>query len=380
MTRAATWALICVAISAATAEAADTQIRAFFGQTGEISDNRQLSPNPKGESYGSVTNLLVDAIARTATTTFQLVGDLAYRVYGGPGDQGTPDALDKGVVGRITHSDKLGKYYVAGSWRQRDVSQVQLEEDGFITRNGFVNTTSVIGGFDRRVSPVDTVTWFASGTQTDFSNGGGTPFSDISTKGIWYHQVNRTLELLASLDYQLLLYDNVTNTQSQIARALMGTEARLSPRLVFVGNVGASWFKTDNDAPAVIPALSGSAVGFLGDLLWTYQVLDSTVVSFSARQTIGPTSLGELVKRSAVALTLRHALSPISYLLFATQFSRSTQSSGDTDYIFASATYGIRLTPEWRTELTYAYRHREPMTASSNTVTVRLSRDVIVSP
>jgi hypothetical protein len=380
MTRASIWAVICVVASAAAAEAADTRIRAFLGQTGEVSDNRQLSKNSKGESYSSVSTLLVDAIARTATTTIQVVGDLAYRAYGGPGDRQTPDALDKGVVGRITHEDRLGKYYVAGSLRQRDVSQVQLEENGFITRTGFVNTASAIAGFDRRMSAVDTVTWFASATHTDFSNASGTPFSDFASKGVWYHQVNHTLELLSSLEYQLLLYDNLANTQTQFVRALLGMESRLSPRLIFAGNIGAGWVNTHHDTLMFAPGLSGSSVNFLSNLRWTYQFLDSTLVSLAVWQSVGPTGLGELVKRAAVSLSLRHTLSPISYLLLATQFSHSTQTSGDTNYLFASATYGTRLTPEWRSEISYTYRHREPITASSNTVTVRLLRDVIVSP
>ena len=384
MIRTAARACLCFALSVSGAHAADTEIKAAFGQTFEASDNRRLEPNSTGASYSSISTLLVNAIARTARATFEVVGNLAYRAYGGPGEQMQPDLLDKGIVGIANYRTADSKYFIIASYQQRDASTVQLEEDGFATLTGYVNTSTLTGGFERQIGPTDSVSLSVTGTMTDFTDSAnGSPFNSIAARTAWNRKVNRSLDWVAALEFQRLSYDNLTNTQSQVARFTTGVRYRHSPRLAFAANVGVGWFDTQNDPFGLALAPSGDNIGFVGDLLITYNIWRDTVAILSASQTMGPNSLGELSTRSALAMSLRHEIDHRSYWALGGQVGRTSQTTeGPTGFLVASATYGRRLTRDWRTELSYAYRMRDSSTgdADSNTITFRLSRDWVVQP
>jgi hypothetical protein len=383
MIRTAARICLCLALSVSAAEAADTEIKAAFGQTFSASDNRRLAINSPGESYNSISTLLLNAIARTARSTFEVVGNLAYRAYGGPGERMQPDALDKGIVGIATYRERDSKYFISGSYQQRDISTVQIEEDGFATLTGYVNTSTLTGGFERQIGPTDSLSLSTTGSWTDFTTPGRTPFSSISARAAWNRQVNRSLDWVASLEYQRLSYDNATDTQSQIFRVRTGLRSRLSPRLAVAANVGVGWFDTENDVIGFAPAPSGSSYGLLADVLLTYNLWKDTVAVLSASQSMGPNSLGELSKRTSVALNLRHEIDHQSYWALGGQYGRSDQTTaGATNFYVASATYGRHLNKDWRTEISYAYRYRDSVTgeADSNTISFRVSRDWVVKP
>ena len=383
MIRTAARLCLCLLVSASAAEAADTEIKAVFGQTFEASDNRKLAVNSPGDSYWSTSTLLVNAVARTARSTFEVIGNLAYRAYGGSGEQMQPNTLDRGIVGIATYRERDSKYFISASYQQRDASTVQIEGDGFSTLTGYVNTTVVTGGIERQLNATDSVSLTATGTITDFTTSTGIASNNVSARATWNRKVNRRLDWVGAIEYQRLSYDNATDTLTQIARATTGITARLSPRLAVFANVGVNWLNTENEFTAPITIDSGSTVGLLADLLVTYNLMRDTVAVLSASHSIGPNSLGELQERTSAGLSVRHEINDLSYWVIGGQFSRLDQpTDGVTNLMVASATYGRRLTQDWRTELSYVFRHRQSGVgdADSNTVTFRLSKDFVLLP
>jgi hypothetical protein len=385
MIRTAARACFYIALSASAAQAADTEIRASFGQTFQASDNRKLVPNSPGDSYSSISTLVLNAVARTARSTFEVIGNLAYRAYAGSGEQMQPNTFDRGILGIATYRDRYTKYFISGSYQQRDASTVQIEEDGFSTLTGYVNTTKVIGGIERQLTATDSVSLTASGTMTDFTTPTGIASTNFSTRAAYSRKVNRRLDWIGAVEYQRLTYDNATDTLTQIVRASTGVRSRLSPRLAVAANVGVNWANTDNQfvvTPTTIE--SGPNVGLLADLLVTYNLMRDTIVVFSAGHSFGPNSLGELTERSWAGLSMRHEINDLSYWLLSGQFTRLDQpTDGETNLFVTSATYGMRLGKDWRTELSYLFRHKQSGfggDASSNTITFRVSRDLVLLP
>src|SRR5690606_9154364 len=121
-------------------------------------------------------------------------------------------------------------------------STVQLEEDGFATLTGYVNTSTLTGGLERQIGPTDSVSVSVTGSMTEFTTVGRSPFDSVSARAAWNRKVNRSLDWVASIEYQRLSYDNATNTQSNVARFSTGLRSRLTPRLAIGGNIGVGWF------------------------------------------------------------------------------------------------------------------------------------------
>ena len=373
-----------VAASATAVAAADSEIRAIFSQSIEANDNRSLAADPIGESYSSVSTIVVDAVARTPTASLIVTGDIAYRAYGGPGENDTQDTLDKGGFARIESTDKLGKYYFSGLWRQQDVSELQLLEDGFATLSGTVTTSAISGGFQRKITPTDTVSWYASGRAVDYSLPGGTPLTSLSTTGIWTHLVNRRIDLVNSWEYQHFSYDNMTDSKVDFGRVFTGIRSRVFNRLSVAGNIGVGFLNARNNGLVDdTPLTSGSSIAWNADFLLTYKIFETTDLSVLAYHTIAPNLLGVFSERTGINLTLSHEINQLTRWSLFTQFVRSSVPEGDSsDLITASATYSVRLTPEWQSQLSYIYRHRQTAvdSAQSNAVIFRITRSATVLP
>ena len=89
VTRSFLLASACLGLSVSSAQAVDWSVRSTLSETLEINDNRQMRFKPLGMSYNPSTWLGVDASALTPTSRLDLNGYLKYRIYAGPGEQGT---------------------------------------------------------------------------------------------------------------------------------------------------------------------------------------------------------------------------------------------------------------------------------------------------
>src|SRR3954452_11645397 len=89
-----------LAFWAPNARAVDWSVTGNISESVEISDNRQLLPHPLGGSFNSYTGLTLDALALTPTSRFEMIGNLKYRAYGGPGEANQINVLDKNFLAR----------------------------------------------------------------------------------------------------------------------------------------------------------------------------------------------------------------------------------------------------------------------------------------
>ncbi len=127
--------------------------------------------------------------------------------------------------------------------------------------NGFLDTLTANGGIDRSVTARDNVSLFATSTRTSYEpSSGGTPFTDTVARGSWRHNFSSITTGSVSSEFELLNYDNASNSRIQIYRNQVGVDATLSPLLSFRGNIGAINLITEGG----VNPLAATSVNSLG--------------------------------------------------------------------------------------------------------------------
>jgi hypothetical protein len=402
---------VCFGVAPSAAYAIDWSIQTTQSETVELNDNQFLRTPPVGGSIGSYSTLTANAEARTYDSKFDLNSDGTYNKYWGPGVDGLPsETLNYGFKAHyeLDGKNNFDREFVESSWRQQSTALALLNDLGIAAPvNGFLDTLTASGGIDRSVSARDNLSLFATSTQTSYEpSSGGTEFTDTLARGSWRHNYSSVTAFNASSEFELLNYDNATNTVVQIFRNQLGIDATLSPLLSFRGNAGAAYVVTDDGVnplagigtSGLTASISSSIVDWIGDAVLTYKMLKNTTLTFNASQTIAPSIVGSLFKTDNLAASVSHTINDHSTISFSASGTRSI-STTTTDYASASATYGYSLTQAWNAQLTYRYQHRfassggttiDPITgtptvsgtgaADSNSILVVVSHSYTVLP
>jgi hypothetical protein len=371
---------VCFGVVPSAAYAVDWSIQTTQSETVEFNDNQFLRTPPTGGSIGSYSTLTANAEARTYDSKFDLNSDGTYNKYWGPGVDGLPsETLNYGFKAHyeLDGKNNFDREFVESSWRQQSTALALLNDLGIAAPvNGFLDTLTASGGIDRSISARDNLSLFATSTQTSYEpSSGGTEFTDTLARGSWRHSYSSDTAFNASSEFELLNYDNATNTSVQIFRNQLGIDATLSPLLSFRGNAGAALVATDGGVnplagigtSGLATSISSSILDWIGDAVLTYKMLKNTTLTFNASQTIAPSIVGSLYKTDNLAVGISRIINDRSTISFSATGTRSI-STVTTDYATASATYGYSLTQAWNAQLTYRYQHRFASSGGGTTI------------
>jgi hypothetical protein len=309
-----------------------------------------------------------------------LNSDGTYNKYWGPGVDGLPsETLNYGFKAHyeLDGKNNFDREFVESSWRQTSTALALLNDLGIAAPvNGFLDTLTASGGIDRSVSARDNLSLFATSTRTSYEpSTGGTEFTDTLARGSWRHSYSSDTAFNASSEFELLNYDNATNTVVQIFRNQLGIDATLSPLLSFRGNAGAALVVTDGGVNplaglgtgGLATSSSSSLLDWIGDAALTYRMLKNTTLTLTASQSIAPSIVGSLFKQDNIAASVSHSINDRSSLSFSASGNRSI-STTTTDYASASTTYSYSLTQQWNAQLTYRYQHRFASSGGGTTI------------
>jgi hypothetical protein len=367
---------VCFGIAPTAAFAFDWSLRTSQSETIELNDNQFLRTLP-APSVGSYTTLTANAEARTRASKFNLDASGTYRKYWGPGVEGaSSEFLNYNLSGRYETINKIpfDREFIEANWAQSSTALALLSDLGVVSNaSGYLNSLTTTGGIDRSLSARDTLNLLATSTHTFYEpSSGGTSFTDTLARGVWWHRLNPIAALSISSEFELLNYDNASNSQVQIYRNQVGVDTTLSPILSFRGNIGAAYLVANGGGSILTPATatgstSGSDIDWIGDAILTYKMLKNTTVTLIASQSIAPSLVGSLFKRDVISASLTHAINNRSTISFSASGNRSI-STTSTDYASASATYTYNLTRDWIAQLTYRYQHRFASTGGTNTI------------
>jgi len=384
------------------AQAVDLVLKSQLGQSVEFNDNRDLSPKSKGNTYSSVSTATLDAIARTPDSKYTANLDVSYRAFAGPGADLLLDALDHGLRAGMESKHKVMTYNLAGSWARRDASTVQIEDIGFATVGGHVDTFVAEGGMRRALSPEESIGWATRATLIQFSsqrtNARAIDSLSITTTADWRRQLNPLTDVTSSLQLEWQSLDNASGTDNFIWRPTLGVQHRLTKQLTVKVTGGASITTTTQDVatpipPAVAPLPSGTRLGWLADFLLVYK-LKMMEVSFLAAHSVAPSALGDLQERSTVSLSYRQDINAVSAFSLSGAFTRITAPPGSNailidqpafagnavDVYTAALGYNHKLARDWNAQLSYKFTHRrtESNSASSNALMLSVKHDMTI--
>jgi hypothetical protein len=368
---------LCFCISSSRALALDWSVNSSLSETVELNSNQFLRSMLAGGTLGSYSTVTANAQARTPTSRFIFDGDITYQKYWGPGTEGIPQTefRQDGVKARYetTGKDATDLTYGEVILRESSTALAILSNLGVATSaQGFIDTSTIRGGLERNITPLDFVTLSARSTYTNYDPpSGGTPFTDTSAVGTWRHRLNSSFALTGSSEFEWLNYNNLSNTRIMILRDMAGVDATLSPVLSFRGMAGVAFVKADQNASSISPVAltatvpsSGSAADLIVDMALTYRMLKNTTLTLLGNQTIGPSVIGSLTKQTTIGANLTHIVNSRSTLSFAASASRQITTSS-SDFYSASVTYGYQLAREWNSQITYRHLHRTASTGST---------------
>jgi len=386
--------------SVSAARAIDLVLKSQLGQSVEFNDNRDLSTKSKGDTYTFLSSLMFDAVVRTPTMKFAATVDLSYLTFTGPGADLLTDALSHGVRASIERREKVMTYNFGGSWSRRDASTVQIEDIGFATVHGHVDTYVAEGGMRRDLSPYESIGWASRVTAIQFwsqaANSHAPDSLSVVNTADWRRQLSPLTDVTAAVQFEWQNLDNASGTNNYIWRPTVGVQHRLTKQLTLKVSGGAAITTTTQDVttpipPATTPLPSGTKLGWLADALLVYKI-KTAEFSFFAGRSVAPSALGDLQERSKVSLNYRQDINPVSSLSLSGSFSHITAPPGSNsilldqpsftgnavDVYTASVGYNYLLARDWTAQFTYRFTHRQAETnrANSNAVILAIKHDV----
>jgi hypothetical protein len=350
-----------------------------LSETVELNSNQFLRSMLAAGTLGSYSTITANAEARTPTSRLILDGDITYQKYWGPGieiPQQQSEFRQDGIKARYetTGKDPTDLTYGEVIFRESSTALAILSNLGAATNaQGFLDTSTIRGGIERNITPLDFATLSARSTYTNYDPpSGGTPFTDSSAVGTWRHRLNQNLALTGSSEFEWLSFNNLSNTNIMILRDMAGVDATLSPVLSFRGTAGVAYVKSDQNATTVplVPlatttASSGSVADFITDMVLTYRMRKNTTLTLFGNQTIGPSVIGSLTKTTTIGTNLNYIINSRSSLSFAASATRQMTTSS-SDFYSGSVTYSYQLAREWNSQLSYRHLHRTASTGSTS--------------
>jgi hypothetical protein len=378
--------------------AAEVSVKGSVNETLTASDNLFFAAKPPGWAGETLSAVNLDFLAATPTTRYDLKTNYSYYRYFGTGAQdvtlkyGTP--MDAKFS--IDHTTPLTKYNAFASWQRSDLATTVLQQTGTFAGKGTADSYNAGGAIKRQLNARDLITWSAQASTISYTDPTQTPYLDLSSNIGWNHMVSPATTLIASLNFDWLMVDNVADSQRLYWNPMLGVQSQLTKRLFIVANVGAGFVNAYQHGQAppitIVPIFGGPAItlpGFqqqagasanwLADLNVNYQLTKDTTASLTATHAISPTVLGQLLNIETVGGSISHRINSVSNLQAFVQFSHIKDASSPganssaTDAFSASMTYGYDLSREWHSNITYAYSQSGQV--ESNTFTLSLKRD-----
>jgi hypothetical protein len=378
MKRAILAVSLCFGVSSTPAFALDWSVNSSLSETVELNSNQFLRSMLAAGTLGSYSTITTNVEGRTPTSRFVFDGDINYQKYWGPGTEGVPltEFRQDGVKARYETwgKDRTDLSYAELALREASTALAILSDLGVATNaQGFLDTSTIRGGIERNITPLDFVTLSARSTYTNYDPpGGGTPFTDSSALGTWRHRLNSDLTFTASSEFEWLNFNNLSDTRIMILRDTAGVDATLSSVLSFRGTAGVGYVKAEQSATAVSPvsfgttrAASSSVADFITDMVLTYRMLKNTTLTLFGTQFIGPSVIGSLTKTTTIGTNLSYIINSRSSLSFAASATRQVSTSS-SDFYSGSVSYSYQLARDWNSQLTYRHLHRTASTGATS--------------
>ena len=377
-----------------------------------MNDNQFMRTMLAGGTLSSYSTISANALALTPTSRFTLDGDVGYRKFWG-GTEGVTQT-ESISAGFNAHYESWGKLSDDRNWldsrfRQSSTAVAVLNDLGLATNaHGNIDRTMVGGGIQRGLSALDLISVSATSAITTYNpTSSGTEFLDTSAIASWRRRISPLTTLSATSQFEWLHYNTTPISNLLIFRNTAGFDTNITQILSYGGSVGVAYTNAQVGTAPVSPLATtltarnaaGSTVGFIADAHAIYRILKNTTLNLFVGQTVAPSVIGNLTKRTTLHAGVTQIINSYSNISLAGDMSRQTSAGVTNDFLAGSLSYNYELAREWNASLTYRYLHRtattggavllDPVTglpisgpgpASSNSVMLVVSKSTTIIP
>jgi len=372
------------------ASAANVTIVVKTAERLEANDNRELSTNSSGNTFGSLSTISAAFDWQTPRLALSATSATSYRKEVGRGKSDNLNSFNPNLSLGLVKRGRNSQLSLSSSFRIQDTTFSELEDTDVTDQDADRLSFNLSSGWTYSVNSTNTLTFTNSISVVDFTRSSAelSPFTNFNSRAQWVHNLTNLTSVNGSLGWSQFKSDNVTNTETTTYSVTAGLSARLSPRLSVTAGGGLNLSNTERDQIVLGVNLGRSSVTTLGlqtNLGMKYS-LRRTQFSFSLQQGLEPSAEGQLNQRSSLSFNIGHEINQHAAVSLATSFSRREaegNSSGEvTDRFSMNPSFNYKLAPNWNAAVGYSFtlRDNDEGVAQSNKVFVSISRNTVLDP
>jgi hypothetical protein len=389
------------------AAAAEWTLAAEVSERVETDTNFKLNNPSQGMVYGSMTRARLRLGMQTKTTRMNVFAGGRLSAFAGPGDKAglnrTDPTLGGGFYHRGVRYSSTGAFgynrtsvafaqfglsplptgaviFPDGTVLLPDNTVVPLQDFETITNQTATRTlVTARAGVTLFLDPLNQLSFSGSGAVVRFSGDSGTlvPTNTYGGTITWGHNISARTLSTVQVQIQRFTADDSFNTESMTYSATGGLETHVTDRLLFGFDAGLSATDTNQSNGPV----NGTNVGFAGGARVAYDLSDTTL-SFRVRQSVVPSSLGELQNQTGAVFGIVHNINDRSRIGLAASYARQVSvgnvsiNQQNRQIFTLGPTYTIDLSPDWQAEIGYLFRLQDEQSsiATSNNFFFQVTR------
>ncbi len=379
-------ALLVFGIDVAGVRAGDWSLEARTTSKGDLNDNYYLRPLTDGFVFGSLSNINVDLIHKSAIDRFDLIGDLGYQSYFGAVKPNTQNKLLPKLAARYHLSWKTDSIDLGAGYSFSEVNSIDPLDPIGLNRNLTRHALSANAAYGKTLSPRLSVGSSASLDDVSFSGTGvgANPYTSTNLSAFGKYRLTKTTDVKATLGGQWQSVDDLQNSlnTSYFLRADVSSqlEKNLSASIGAGPRVGVRY--ADDIITPLHPRISTTSMGWIADASLSYAFKTGSI-SASASRSVDPDVLGNLQSRTTFGLAASHAINEDSQFDVSAQYRISSSIAGidQKTFVFAPV-YKYRLAREWSMAAGYTFTWTDGAagTAHSDDVFLSVSRSFVLNP
>lgn len=377
---------LCLGYGMSAVQAGDWSLEAKTTSKGDLNDNYYLKPVSDGFVFGSLSNVNVDLIHKSAIDRFDLIGDLGYQSYFGAVQSSSQNKLLPRIAAKYHLSGKTDSIDLGAGYFFSDISAIDPLDPIGLNRNLTRHTIAANAAYSKTLSPRLSVGSAASFEDVIFSDAGVgvNPYTSTNLSSYLKYRVTKTTDFKTTLGGQWQSINDLQNSlnSSYYLRGDISSQLEKNLSISFGGGPRVGINYLDNIFIPSHPRISSNSLGWVADASLNYAFKEGSI-SASVSHSVDPDVLGNLQSRNTFSLAASQAINEESQFDVSAQYRVSTSVAAidQRTFVFAPV-YRYRLAREWSMAAGYAFTWTDggAGTGHSDDLFLSLSRSFVLSP
>jgi hypothetical protein len=366
--------------------AGDWSLQGAVSEKGDLNDNIGLLPVSTGGVIGSITNLNLDLAHKTAVDRFDLIGNVAYQRYFGPGEAEASNGWRPKLTGKYHWAGKSDTLDLVASYLIDDENNFDPLSPTNLNPKAIQQTRFASIAYAHMINQRNTIGTAASFQDITFLGNtyGSTPSSGADVSAFWNYRLTKTIDNKISVGFDPHQIQNSQQTDN-IGYWLRDdvTSHFAKDWLLNIGGGPRLGVTTQDDlSSSTFSRTTTHRLGFLANANLTHNFKTGSVSAW-ASNTFDVGDNGQLERRTGFGITASHHINEQSVVALTAAYRiTSTFSAPDETVFLISPTYQYQLARDWSMLAGYRWTSENTVsgTANSNEVFLSVTKAFLVSP